>query len=70
MRCSVDADSPETVMGTLRAIAAAAERIAASGDASEAGPDVLDLGVVEILAAEPFAEQDAAEKLVQGALRD
>lgn len=57
-------------MGMLRAIAAAAERIAAVGDADETGPDVLDLRTVEILAADPFDRQDAAERLVQDALRD
>lgn len=57
-------------MGTLRAIAAAAERIAASGGSGEAGSDVLDLGAVELLAAESFDGQDAAEKLVRDALRD
>jgi hypothetical protein len=66
----VDADLPNSVLGTLRAIAAAADRIPASGEADAAGRDELDLKVVEILAAEPFAEQDAAEKLVQDALRD
>lgn len=70
MRCSVDADPPDSVMGTLRAIATAADRISASGAADPAGRDELDLGVVEILTAEPFAEQDAAEKLVRDALRD
>jgi hypothetical protein len=70
MRCSVDADFPDSVVGTLRAIAAAADRIAASDDAGATGRDELDLGVVEILAAEPFVEQDAAEKLVRDALRD
>jgi hypothetical protein len=70
MRCSVDADLPNSVLGILRAIAAAADRIPASGEADTAGRDQLDLGVVEILAAEPFAEQDAAEKLVRDALRD
>lgn len=61
---------PDSVMGTLRAIAAAADRIAASGEAGTAGPDRLDLQIVEILAAEPFAKQDAAEKLVRDALHD
>jgi hypothetical protein len=70
MRCSVDADMPDSVGGMLRAIAAAAERIADSADVDAAGPDVLELGIVEILAAEPFVEQDAAEKLVRDALRD
>jgi hypothetical protein len=70
MRCSVDTDSPDPVIATLRAIAVAAGRIAASGDASAEAPDVLELKVVEILAAEPFSEQDAAEKLVRDALRD
>lgn len=66
----MDADSPDTVIQTLRAIAVAAERIAASGDAGEAGPDTLDLRAMEILAAEPFDGQNAAEKLVRDALRD
>jgi hypothetical protein len=70
MRCSVDADTPDSVMGTLRAIAAAADRIPTSGEADAARRDELDLGVVEILASESFAEQDAAEKLVRDALRD
>lgn len=70
MRCSVDADLPDSVVGTLRAIAAAADRIAASDDAGAAGRDELELGVVEILIAEPYAEQEAAEKLVRNALRD
>ena len=70
MRCSVDADLPDSVIGTLREIAAAADRIPASGDVGAAGRDELDLGVLEILAAEPFAELDAAEKLVRDALRD
>lgn len=70
MGCPVDADIPDSVLETLRAIAAAAERIAASGEVDETGPDVLDLGAVEILAAEPFDGQDAAEKLVRDALRD
>jgi hypothetical protein len=70
MRCSVDADMPDSVWGMLQAIAAAADRIAASADIGAAGPDVLELDIVEILAAEPFVEQDAAEKLVRHALRD
>jgi hypothetical protein len=70
MRCSVDADLPDSVMGTLRAIAAAADRIAGSDDAGAAVRDELDLGVVEILIVEPYAEQEAAEKLVRNALRD
>jgi len=61
---------PESVIGTLRAIAAAADLVAASGEAETAGPDALDLRVVEILAAEPFTEQAAAEKLVRDALHD
>ena len=66
----MDADMPDSVMGTLRAIASAANLIADSSDAGTAGPDTLDLRVLEILAAEPFAEQTAAEKLVQDALHD
>jgi hypothetical protein len=70
MRCSVDAEMPDSVMGTLRAIATAADRVAVPGEAGTTGPDTLDLRVVEILAAEPFAEQAAAEKLVRDALHD
>jgi hypothetical protein len=70
MRCSVDADLPDSVMGTLRAIAIAAGRVPATGAASPAERDVLDLQVIQILVAEPFAEQNAAEKLVRDALRD
>ena len=66
----MDAEMPDSVMGTLRAIAAAADRIAASGETGMAGPDTLELRVVEILAAEPFTEQVAAEKLVRDALHD
>lgn len=66
----MDADMPDSVMRTLRAIATVADQVAASGDAGTAGPDTLDLWVVEILAAEPFAEQAAAEKLVRDALHD
>lgn len=66
----MDAEPPDSVVGTLRAIAAAAERIAAVGDADETGPDVLDLRAVEILAAGSFDGQDAAERLVRDALRD
>ncbi len=68
MRCSVEADLPDSVMEILRGIVAAADRVAASGDS--AGRDELDLGVVEILAADSFTEQDAAEKLVRDALQD
>jgi hypothetical protein len=67
MRCSVEADLPDSPMGILRGIAAAADRIAIPDEASR---DELDLGVVEILAAESFDEQEAAEKLVRDALRD
>lgn len=56
-------------MEILRGIVAAADRVAAApGDS--AGRDELDLGVVEILAADSFTEQDAAEKLVRDALQD
>ena len=61
---------PDSVIETLRAIAAAADRVAAAGGAGMAGPDTLELRVVEVLAAEPFAEQIAAEKLVRDALHD
>lgn len=57
-------------MRALQGIVAAAERIAASDDAQSAGSDVLDLKVVEILAADPYAKQDAAEKLVRDALQN
>lgn len=70
MGCSVDADMPDSVMETLQAIAAVADRIAASGDSGTAGPDVLDLRIVGILATEPFDTQAAAEKLVRDALHD
>ncbi|HET9895299.1 MAG TPA: hypothetical protein VFQ44_10230 [Streptosporangiaceae bacterium] len=66
----MDADMPVSVIGTLRAIAAAADRLAASSEAGTTGPDTLDLRVVEILALEPFDEQAAAEKLVRDALHD
>jgi hypothetical protein len=56
-------------MRTLQGIMAAAERIAAP-DAKSAGSDVLDLKVVEILAADPYVKQDAAEKLVRDALQN
>jgi hypothetical protein len=65
---------PDSAVGTLRAIAAAADRIAASGGSGETdgptGPDALDLRAVEILAAEAFTEQAVAEKLVRDALHD
>jgi hypothetical protein len=70
MRCPVDVDSPDSAMRTLEGIAAAAQRIAAHGNASGTASDVLDLKVVEILAADPYAMQDAAEKLVRDALQD
>lgn len=70
VRCSVDADSPDSVTGMLREIMAASERVAAVGGSGETGPDELDLRVVEILAAGSFAVQEAAEKLVRDALRD
>jgi hypothetical protein len=66
----VDTEMPDSVMGTLRAIAAAADQIATSSDTGTGGPDVLDLSIVEVLAAEPFAEQAAAEKLVRDALHN
>jgi hypothetical protein len=66
----MDTDMADSVVETLRAIAAAADRITASGDAGTGEPDALDLGVVDVLAAEPFAEQVAAEKLVRDALHD
>ncbi len=70
MRCSVDAEMPDSVIGTLQGIMAAASQITSSGEDDPAGPHYLDLRVVEILAAEPFSEQDAAEKLVRDALHD
>jgi hypothetical protein len=70
----VDADMPDSAIGIIRAIAAAAGRVAASGGTGmaggPAGPDALDLRIVEILAAEPFTEQAGAEKLVRDALHD
>ena len=63
----MDADSPDPVTATLREIAAAAERVAAADGAE---PGVLDLRVVQILAAASFDGQEAAEKLVRDALRD
>ena len=50
---------PDSVIGTLQGIMAAASQITSSGEDDPAGPHYLDLRVVEILAAEPFSEQDA-----------
>lgn len=64
----MEADLPNSVMGILQGITAAADRVVASGDS--AARDELDLEVVKTLAADSFTEQDAAEKLVRDALQD